>query len=84
MALLNTDLSHQEIKETLKKCKRIFFIGIGGVSMSTIATYMHFKGYQIFGYDRERSTLCQKLESIAEIKYYSTPDRVRDMDLVVY
>lgn len=52
--------------------------------MSTLATYMHFKGYKIYGYDRERSATCQKLESIAEIKYYSTPDRVRDMDLVVY
>ncbi len=52
--------------------------------MSSLATYMHFKGYKIYGYDKERTEECQKLEAIAKIKYYSTPDRVRDMDLVVY
>ena len=72
MALSNTCFSNQEINNLLKKATRIFFIGIGGVSMSTLATYMHFKGYKIYGYDRERSATCQKLESIAEIKYYST------------
>lgn len=84
MALQNTNFSHQEINELLKKSKRIFFIGIGGISMSSLATYLHFKGAKIYGYDKERTEACQKLEAIAEIKYYSTPDRVRDMDLIVY
>ena len=66
MALLNTSFSNEEINNLLKKSKRIFFIGIGGVSMSTLATYMHFKGYKIYGYDKERSGTSQKLESIAE------------------
>ncbi len=84
MALQNTNFSNQEINTLLTNARRIFFIGIGGVSMSSIATYMHYKGAKIYGYDKERTEICQKLESIAEIKYYSTPDRVRDMDLVVY
>lgn len=84
MALQNTNFSNQEINSLLKNAKRIFFIGIGGVSMSSIATYLHYRGFKIYGYDKERTEICQKLEAIAEIKYYSTPDRVRDMDLVVY
>ena len=84
MALQNTDFSSKEINEMLKKSQQIFFIGIGGISMSSLATYMHFKGYKIHGYDKERTKECQKLESIAKIQYYSTPDRVRGMDLVVY
>ncbi len=84
MALQNTDFSTQEVNTLLKKAKRIFFIGIGGVSMSGLATYLHYNGAKIYGYDKERTEICQKLEPIADIKYYSTPDRVRDMDLVVY
>ena len=84
MALQNTNFSNQEINNFLKNAKRIFFIGIGGISMSSIATYLHYNGMEIYGYDRERTEICQKLEAIAEIKYYSTPDRVRGMDLVVY
>ncbi len=84
MSIKNTHFSNEEIDKIFKKSERIFFIGIGGVSMSSLATYMHYKGKKIFGYDRERTSLTKKLEQIAEIKYYSTPDRVRCMDLVVY
>ncbi len=32
--------------------KKYFFIGIGGIGMSSIAQYLHDKGNNIFGYDR--------------------------------
>ena len=35
--------------------KKYFFIGIGGIGMSSIAQYIHNKGNIIFGYDRENS-----------------------------
>ena len=35
--------------------KNYFFIGIGGIGMSSIAQYLHDKGNIIFGYDRENS-----------------------------
>jgi len=35
--------------------KKYFFIGIGGIGMSSIAQYLHDKGNIIFGYDRENS-----------------------------
>lgn len=84
MALQNTHFSNEEISEILKSARNIFFIGIGGVSTSSLATYLHYEGKSIYGYDRERTNITKKLESLCEIKYYSTPDRVRGMDLVVY
>ena len=35
--------------------KKYFFIGIGGIGMSSIAQYLHDKGNIIFGYDRENN-----------------------------
>ena len=35
--------------------KKYFFIGIGGIGMSSIAQYLHDKGNIIFGYDREKN-----------------------------
>lgn len=84
MALENTHFSNEEIGRILERARNVFFIGIGGVSTSSLATYLHYEGKSIYGYDRERTNITKKLESICEIKYYSTPDRVRDMDLVVY
>ena len=31
--------------------KKYFFIGIGGIGMSSIAQYLHDKGNIVFGYD---------------------------------
>ena len=35
--------------------KKYFFIGIGGIGMSSIAQYLHDKGNIVFGYDRENN-----------------------------
>ena len=84
MALLNTSFSCEEIHNFFVKAKKIFFIGIGGISTSSLATYAYFCGKEIYGYDQVRGSEARKLESIAKIKYYSTPDNVENMDLVVY
>lgn len=84
MAIPNTQLSFQEIHNIFKKSKRIFFIGIGGISVSALAGYCVFSGKEVYGYDRVRSKETKKLESIAKIKYYSTPDNVNDMDMVIF
>lgn len=43
--------------------KNIYFLGIGGIGMSAIARYFKAKGYNVAGYDRTRSRLCEELES---------------------
>ncbi len=84
MPIKNSNFSNEEIDKIFKKSKKIFFIGIGGISLSTIATYCLFSGKEVFGYDREISKQTKRLEPFASIKYYSTPDSVFSMDMVIY
>lgn len=41
----------------------IYFIGIGGIGMSAIARYYHYKGLKVSGYDKTPSELTAALES---------------------
>ncbi len=43
--------------------KNFYFLGIGGIGMSAIARYFKAKGYNVAGYDRTQSRLCQELEA---------------------
>jgi len=43
--------------------KRFFFLGIGGIGMSALARYYRSQGYEVYGYDRVRSHLCEELEA---------------------
>lgn len=68
---------------------RAYFIGIGGAGMSALARFLHQQGYQVSGYDRVRSRLCEKLEEEGlKINYDDTIDSVVELDrndtLVVY
>ncbi len=48
----------------------IFFLGIGGIGMSALAQYFNSSGYNVAGYDRIKTDICQKLEdSGVEIHY---------------
>ena len=84
MPISNTHLSYEKIDVIFNKSKKIFFIGIGGVSMSALSAYCRFFGKEIYGYDCARTSECAKLEKHAVIKYCSTPDSVKGMDLVIY
>ena len=55
MALPNTHHGPKEIAEILKNKKKIFFDGIGGVSMNSLAHISHLRGYEVSGYDRTLS-----------------------------
>lgn len=84
MAIMNTCFSVKEIDTIFKKSKRIFFIGIGGVSLSSLAKYCVFQGKDVFGYDSKISEFSMELEKSCHIKYCSSTDNVYGMDLVVY
>ena len=74
-----------ELDKIFKRSKKIFFVGIGGISMSALAEYCIYLGKEVYGYDRERSDVCKKLERVAKkIKYCSSPDSASHMDMVVY
>ena len=66
----------------------IYFIGIGGIGMSAIARYYHYKGLKVSGYDKTPSELTQALEDEGiEVHYEDTIDFIpKDVEhtLVVY
>ena len=64
---------------------KIFFLGIGGVSMSSLAFTAKKIGCDVSGYDCSRSETVEKLEQ-AGIRVYSSFDEkhFENVDLVVY
>ena len=71
MALPNTHHGPDEIAQILKNKKKIFFDGIGGVSMNSLAHISHLRGYEVSGYDRTESAITDKLEAMGIKVYYT-------------
>lgn len=66
-------------------CKYVHFIGIGGISMSGIASLLLNKGYKISGSDRSMSDIVKNLEENgAEIFIGQKKENIKNPDLVVY
>ena len=86
MALPNTHYGAEGIAKILSDSpKRIFFCGIGGVSMCSLAHISHLRGHAVSGYDRTPSVLTKQLESIGiSIRYTADASNLGDTDLFVY
>ena len=73
------------IKLLENKDLRIFFSGIGGISMSAIAEALHRKGYKIGGSDTEDKDIIRKLRGLGmEIFSSHAYKNVQGYDLLVY
>lgn len=67
------------------RIKNAYFIGIGGVSMSSLATILMQKGVSISGYDMKETETTKKLsESGANISYDISSDIPEDVDTIIY
>ena len=65
--------------------KHIHFIGIGGVSMSSLAKVMHSRGVLVSGSDANKTKTTTALEELGiKITYEHLPQNVEGADLVVY
>ena len=66
--------------------KHIYFIGIGGISMSALARILVQKGINVSGSDIKESELTKKLEGEGiEVKYTQVAENITpDIDHVVY
>ena len=64
----------------------IYFIGIGGISMSGLAEILLSEGFRISGSDRSPSVLTRRLEEQGAAVYYGQREEnlSPDIDLVVY
>ncbi|MCL1995721.1 MAG: UDP-N-acetylmuramate--L-alanine ligase [Defluviitaleaceae bacterium] len=77
------------MKKTKKinlNAKNIYFIGIGGVSMSGLAHILNSMGYIVSGSDRDKSPQTQVLEKKGiKINYNHSKENITDdIDIVVY
>lgn len=85
MATPNTHFGAKNIDLMLKKCNSIYFIGIGGINMSSLAHISHLRGYKTGGSDREKTALTERLrEEGIEIFYGHSAENVDGYDAVVY
>lgn len=71
----------------LDEYRRVYFIGIGGISMSALAEILHARGTDVRGYDRTPSMLTSHLESIGIRVWYGddhSAEAFEGVDLVCY
>ena len=86
MALPNTHFGYVKINEIIGDGpKKIFFSGIGGISMNSLAAVCMARGHKVSGYDRTESDITDRLAAEgAEVYYESSADIVKDADALVY
>ncbi len=70
MALTNTDFGHEKIAEMMKRVGSVYFIGIGGVSMSCLALLCAERGYLVAGSDRTPSGITERLQEAGVRVFY--------------
>ena len=65
MATPNTHFGYKRIKEIMQSSsgRDIFFLGAGGIMMSSLALLTRRAGFSVKGSDRSRSALTERLES---------------------
>ncbi len=69
----------------LKSKSNLYFLGIGGISMSAIAMILKGKGYNISGYDRTPNDSTAKLESNGiKVFYDFNAQQLHECDSVIY
>ncbi|MDD2268550.1 MAG: UDP-N-acetylmuramate--L-alanine ligase [Eubacteriales bacterium] len=74
-----------ESKIRLSDYKSVYFIGIGGISMSSLAMILKNRGFSVSGYDRRKSAATEKLEHEGiKVFYEFSPDNSKRAELCIY
>lgn len=86
MALNNTHFGYEEINKIIGNApKKIFFLGIGGISMNSLAKVCALRGHTVAGYDRTRTDITDSLEEMGiKVYFESSAEAVADCDALVY
>ena len=68
--------------------KKYFFIGIGGIGMSSIAQYLYEKGNTVLGYDASENRSVKILvkigvEVINKLSLERIPDYMKEEDVII-
>ena len=85
MATENTHFGALEIEKMLYNVDSIYFIGIGGINMSSLAHITHLRGIRTAGSDRCKTALTEKLEGAGiKINYEHNAKNIDGFGAVVY
>ena len=85
MSLENTHLGPSAIGAIMAECKSVYFIGIGGINMSSLAHLTHNMGYRTAGSDRAATDLTRRLEATGIGVFYSHDEKnAEGYDAFVY
>ncbi|MGD0709806.1 MAG: UDP-N-acetylmuramate--L-alanine ligase [Bacteroidales bacterium] len=70
----------------IKKIKKVYLLGIGGIGMSALARFFKAKGVQVSGYDKTRTALTDELcEEGISVHFDENIKMIpKDIDLVIY
>lgn len=75
----------QSTSAVMAQAKKLFFVGIGGISMSSLAFVCRERGYEVSGSDRAYSAMTEKLENAGiPVVHEHRRDSVEGMDAVIY
>lgn len=76
---------NDSMNRIMQRAKRIFFVGIGGISMSSLAFVCKERGYEVAGSDRTRTALTERLAASGiPVVYAHRPENIEGADAVVY
>lgn len=85
MSLPNTHYGEGEIGRILSGVDCLFFDGIGGVSMQSLAIIAKRRGYSVKGYDREKTTATEMLKRCGiDVYYEESADQLDGVGALVY
>lgn len=80
-----TSYKKSELDRIFSKPRSVYFIGIGGISMSSLAHISLAMGLKVGGYDRNPSHITKALEADgALINYDLSPSHVDNYDVIIY
>ena len=69
----------------LSRCRRIHFVGIGGVGMSGLAELLMNLGYEVSGSDLSESETTRRLKTLgAKVSRGHAPGHIKQVDVLVY
>ena len=85
MSVTNTFLGTRGVAQLLKGRKKLWFIGIGGIQMHTLALACRAKGFEVGGSDTCEGEGVQRLRAAGvEVHVGHHPTALADFDAVVY
>lgn len=85
MSIANTHFGAKRIGEMLADAKSIYFIGIGGINMSSLAHIAQKRGWRTGGSDRTETDITARLAKRGiTVNYNHNAENISTFDAVVY